>query len=324
MTGYELTRQWWDFSFENQDLVGSKHCALYMWIIEKNNRLGWVENFGFPMDEAGAAIGIRKIQTVREALNDLVEWGFVRMVIKSQNQYKANVISIINCTIVSGDSLDNALRLTEKRLTTGSSTGQAQGRARVKQAVEHGSGTVPIVKQENNETNKPINQETDVDADRVDVKNGSSNHVKEKKPPPPKVAPKGPPTLHARIKEMIESLNPGYYWQAKDGKAAESLIKKIRHRWQNKHGSEATDDNVAESLQWVMDNLPEWYRNKWDTCTIESKFEAILKQITDDRTNGKSDNSGSTNATGVSSRLQSAWELLAQSRKARQPADGSD
>ncbi|MCF2487507.1 hypothetical protein [Dyadobacter sp. CY347] len=193
MTGYELTRQWWDFSFENQDLVGSKHCALYMWIIEKNNRLGWVENFGFPMDEAGAAIGIRKIQTVREALNDLVEWGFVRMVIKSQNQYKANVISIINCTIESGECLDNALRLTEKRLTTGLSTGQAPGQARVNQPVEHGSSTVPIVKQTNNETNKPINSVAAATDDGFTEVESFDVSTEEKKKPSPKVAAKGSP-----------------------------------------------------------------------------------------------------------------------------------
>lgn len=321
MTGYELTRQWWDFSFENQDKVASKHCALYMWIIEKNNRLGWVENFGFPIDEAGAAIGIRKIQTVREALNDLVEWGFVRMVVRSTNQYKANVISIVNCKIQSGNSLDQAICLTENRSTTGLSTGQAQGQARVEQPVKHGSGTVPIVKPINNETNKPLNQQTNVDADRVDVEEVFSDEEK-KIEPPPKVAPKGSPTLHATLKEIIEKMNDGYYWQAKDGKALKGIITKINFRWKSKHGSDPSDADVETSFRWMLDNLPDWFKDKWDTCVIESKFEVIIKQILEDRKNGKS-NSNSQSTGGISPRLQEAWELLAQSRKSVRAREGS-
>jgi len=117
MTGYELTRQWWDFAFENTDKVSTRHSALYMWIVEKNNRLGWSKNFGLPFDEAGVAIGIIRKQTVREALNDLISWGFVKMIHRSENQNRANVISIQDCEVKSDGSLDRMFRLNNSCLT---------------------------------------------------------------------------------------------------------------------------------------------------------------------------------------------------------------
>ena len=43
MSGYELSRQWFDFLFENPDLTNVSQTALYMWLIELNNRKGFSE-----------------------------------------------------------------------------------------------------------------------------------------------------------------------------------------------------------------------------------------------------------------------------------------
>ena len=40
MTGYELSRDWFDFCFENPDKVKPTHAALYFFAIEHCNRLG--------------------------------------------------------------------------------------------------------------------------------------------------------------------------------------------------------------------------------------------------------------------------------------------
>ena len=44
MTGYELSRKWFDFAFEKKE-AKTQHTALYLWIIELNNRLGWKVEF---------------------------------------------------------------------------------------------------------------------------------------------------------------------------------------------------------------------------------------------------------------------------------------
>jgi hypothetical protein len=115
------------------------------------------------------------------------------------------------------------------------------------------------------------------------------------------------------MKGLIESANLGYYWQAKDGKALKSIITKIKFRWRNKHGTEAGDQQVTDSFEWVLKNLPEWYRDKWDTCTIESKFESIIKQIHENNGKPKQQNADTTPAeNGISPRLGRTWKLIAE------------
>lgn len=94
MTGYDLSRNWFDFAFENTDMVTPTHSALMMWIIEKWNRLGQIAKFGLPSSEAMTAIGVKHHSTYKKAYNDLVIWGFVSVVTESKNQYSANIIAL--------------------------------------------------------------------------------------------------------------------------------------------------------------------------------------------------------------------------------------
>lgn len=279
MNGYDLSRQWFDFAFENTDKVSGNHAALYWWAIELNNRLGWVSKFGLPSEVAMTACGIRSYKTYSKIFDDLVEWGFFQVHQKSKNQYTSNVIALVIFT----EAIPKQY--------------QSIGQSITNAVYEHSSSTVGINKHINLETNKPINLKQDVDAESVCFEEEALEEKKEAKKSPPKVAPKSPPTLHTKIKELIESKNPGYYWQGKDGKACKSLIAKIKFRWQNKHGSEATDEEVFGSVSWLIKNLPEWYRDKWDAVTLESKFEVIVKQISEAGKygNGKSKQVNSNN-----------------------------
>ena len=94
MNGYELSRNWFDWSFENPELVSPSHTAIYFFAIEHCNRLGWKDKFGFPSQVAMDAIGIKKHQTFIKHFTDLIDWGFIKLIQKSKNQYSANVISL--------------------------------------------------------------------------------------------------------------------------------------------------------------------------------------------------------------------------------------
>ena len=48
LTGYDLSRAWFDFCFENPDKICPNHTALYFFAIEHCNRLGWKKKFGLP------------------------------------------------------------------------------------------------------------------------------------------------------------------------------------------------------------------------------------------------------------------------------------
>lgn len=94
MNGYNLSREWWDFAFDNPDRVRPIHSALYFFIIEHFNRLGWKEKAGLPTSYAAEAVGIKSIHTFINTLNDLVDFGFVIMVQKAKNQYQSNIIAL--------------------------------------------------------------------------------------------------------------------------------------------------------------------------------------------------------------------------------------
>ena len=110
MNGYELSRAWFDFCFENPELIKPNHTALYFFAIEHCNRLGWKEKFGFPSQMAMEALGIKNWRTYSKCLNELVEFGFIKMIETSKNQYSSNIIAIVKTTKATTKALDKALQ----------------------------------------------------------------------------------------------------------------------------------------------------------------------------------------------------------------------
>lgn len=109
MNSYTLSRQWFDFAFENPDKITVYQGALYMWLIEVNNRGGWAEKFPFNTDDACIATGMNNRKTVWKALNELAELGFVHIVYKSSHRHKPSVISLILLDMGLNGSLDKSL-----------------------------------------------------------------------------------------------------------------------------------------------------------------------------------------------------------------------
>lgn len=110
MNGYELSRQWFDFCFENPEKISPLHTSIYFFCIEHCNRLGWKDKFGFPSQMAMEAIGVRNWRTYSNGLNDLIDWGFIKLIEKSKNQYSSNIVAIVKTTKASTKALDKALQ----------------------------------------------------------------------------------------------------------------------------------------------------------------------------------------------------------------------
>lgn len=109
MTGYELSRAWFDFSFENSRKIKPSHTAIYFFAIERCNRMGWKKEFSFPTAFAMEAVGIKNYGTYIKALQDLVDWGFIKWIQKSKNQYTANIIALVKNRKTPNKALDKAL-----------------------------------------------------------------------------------------------------------------------------------------------------------------------------------------------------------------------
>lgn len=108
MNSYELSRKFFDWTFENPQKITPNHIALYFFCIEHCNRLGWKKNFGLPTTMAKEAIGIRSYNTYINTLNDLVEFGFINMIEKSKNQYSSNIIALSKFDKALDKALDKA------------------------------------------------------------------------------------------------------------------------------------------------------------------------------------------------------------------------
>lgn len=141
LNGYTLSRHWFDFCFENPEKIKPIHSAIFCFAIEHNNRLGWREKFGFPSQMVMDALGIKNWKTYSNALNNIVEFGFIIMIEKSRNQYSANIISLKVAYVKNTKALSKAM--------TKHST---------KHYPKHVRGTVSIDKPINQLTIKPENQ----------------------------------------------------------------------------------------------------------------------------------------------------------------------
>lgn len=108
LNGYELSRDFFNWCFENPELIKPAHIAMYFFVIEHCNRLGWKQKFGLPMEMTKDAIGISNYRTYSNTFNDLVDWGFLKVYEKSKNQYSANVIGLVKNTKANTKALSKA------------------------------------------------------------------------------------------------------------------------------------------------------------------------------------------------------------------------
>ncbi len=91
---YDYLKNWFDFSFTNKDKVKPIHGIIYLWQVELNNRLRWQDKFSSPSTQTMDACGINCYASYKRAFDDLVAWGFIKIVKPSINQYQANIISL--------------------------------------------------------------------------------------------------------------------------------------------------------------------------------------------------------------------------------------
>lgn len=119
MNGYELTRMWYDFKFENPDLVKHIHSDLFFYIVDRWNRLGQKEKIGLPTSFTMEAVGINSYNTYKKALNDLIKFGFIKSVLDSKNQHQSRVIALSFFDKAKYRALDEAMnKATDKSLDT--------------------------------------------------------------------------------------------------------------------------------------------------------------------------------------------------------------
>ena len=155
LTGYDLSRAWFDFCFENPEKINPNHTAIFFFAVEHCNGLGWKKKLGFPTQMCMDEIGIKKHQTYIRYFRDLVEWKFFILLEKSANQYSANIIALSDGMPKKGKALGKAIinHAAKQTESMGQSTWQSTGQS-------NSSINKPITI-----NHKPINREQDADAE---------------------------------------------------------------------------------------------------------------------------------------------------------------
>lgn len=105
---YELSRDFWDFAFENKS-VKPTHVAIYFFAIEHCNRLGWKHSFGLPTSMVVEAIGVKSYSAYKKHFDELVTWEFFEVKEYSKNQFSSNVIALKKKAKATTKALDKAL-----------------------------------------------------------------------------------------------------------------------------------------------------------------------------------------------------------------------
>lgn len=108
MNGYNLIRDWYNFKFENPSKVKASHSDFYCYLIDRWNRLGQKNEFGLPTSVTMEALGIGSYNSYKKTLQDLIDFGFIKLVTESKNQYQSKVIALSKNDKASDKALDEA------------------------------------------------------------------------------------------------------------------------------------------------------------------------------------------------------------------------
>ncbi len=109
MNGYQLTDAWFEFRFQHPEKVTHAHTELYFYLVYHWNKLSQKDKFGLPSAITMEATGIRNYKTYSKCLNDLAEFGFIRIVQKAINQHQAVVVAWGKNTKADTEALPEAL-----------------------------------------------------------------------------------------------------------------------------------------------------------------------------------------------------------------------
>ena len=95
MNGYQLTRQWFEWRFNNPGKLSAGHAELYFYIVDRWNYFGQKAEFGLPRLHTMEVLSIGSRNTYKKLFGDLIEHGFIKLIRESCNQYHhASIIAL--------------------------------------------------------------------------------------------------------------------------------------------------------------------------------------------------------------------------------------
>lgn len=109
MNGYNLLRDWYNYKFSHPSKVKAIHSDMYCYLIDLWNRLGQKDEFGLPTQITMEALGIGSYNTYKKTFDDLIEFGFVKLITDSKNQHQSRIVALSKNDKASDEAPDKAL-----------------------------------------------------------------------------------------------------------------------------------------------------------------------------------------------------------------------
>ena len=256
--GYDLTRQWFDFAFENCGKVTSSHTALYVFLIEINNRLGWVPQFQITSTECMAGMSCKSHNTYKKVFDELVEWGFVEIVVKSRNQYQCNIIALSKFDEALDKALDKALanHLTKhltKHLTYSKTTNHKPQTTNIIEPKKFGSDS----------EDKKL--ESDPTPPHEEPTFQKTENLEKKKVAPKKKSEWPVVEMESAWSEHLTKIHSiGYYANASERGALSMIARQLlyqvneRHKRDNVVSTNTDHEKIMSAWKYVLGNFGKW------------------------------------------------------------------
>lgn len=92
---FKYQKQWFDFMEVTEENVTAKHTSLYLWIVQLANRLHWPGVIGLPTETTKFMAKIGSYKWYKKTLDDLIRWGFIRLIRRSYNQHSCNEVALV-------------------------------------------------------------------------------------------------------------------------------------------------------------------------------------------------------------------------------------
>jgi hypothetical protein len=247
-----------------------------MLAIEHCNRLGWPKEFSFPSSYAMNYTGIATYKTYIKALNDLIEFGFIKLIKKAKNQFSANTIALVDFTKVSSQASTKAM---DRALFNAASDGvqipnSIQEPLDKEEILKQVSGLLnglsldkktdffdKLIKQEDFQAYLWQNFETFQSSARSEIQAEPDFDL---------------------CQSIFKEAAPSYVWFDEDNKHLKSLVQKIQSSIKQTQSKVSVD----ETFRFMLDNLPDWWRNKKFTlANLNNNYNEIINEI--QQSNGK-------------------------------------
>lgn len=95
---FDYFNGYWKWAAENADKVNPTNTSMYFYILSVANELGWKQSFGLSSTQIMNGIGIATYKTYKKHFDQLIEFGLIKIVTESKNQWTCNVIALVNFT----------------------------------------------------------------------------------------------------------------------------------------------------------------------------------------------------------------------------------